>query len=458
MLTSVQTERGFAFGHQIGEIARGEYPDGVLMPDELSEALSQTQVSMRDKAVPIFEATFKHSELLIRADLLRPTPSGWVLTEVKSSTSVKDYQLEDAAVQAWVTEGAGTQLDRIEVSHVDKEFRYRGGGDYRGFLKPVDVTCNVRELLPSVPQWVAAAKDTLAETDAPDIRPGAQCSVPFECPFIGLCNAAPVEDYPVELLPRNQAGNLAKELRVKGYGDLREVPRADIGIKPILLRIHQSTCSGQAYLAPEAKQVVDALPWPRYHIDFETINPGVPIWFGTRPYQQIPFQWSCHVEHRDGALTHSAYLADAADDPRPGFIKSLLQAVGKTGAVLVYNQAFEEGRLKELVRDFPEHADDIQALVARLVDLLQIAREHYYHRDQFGSWSIKAVLPTIAPDLSYHGMTVEHGGMAMEAFYEMLAPETSGERRDELRRGLLDYCKLDTLAMVRIAHHFAQRP
>lgn len=198
--------------------------------------------------------------------------------------------------------------------------------------------------------------------------------------------------------------------------------------------------------------MLEALPYPRYYLDFETISFAVPRWAGTSPYRsQIPFQWSCHVEVEVGELQHFAFLDTSGHDPRRAFAVQLIDALRKAGPVFVYNQSFEKSRITELAEQLPELSADLTAINSRNVDLLPIARYHYYHPAMKGSWSIKAVLPTIAPDLDYHRLLVGNGSDAQAAYLEITHPRTSPERRAELVEALDAYCALDTLAMVRLA-------
>jgi hypothetical protein len=239
-----------------------------------------------------------------------------------------------------------------------------------------------------------------------------------------------------------------------GYEDLRDVP-ADRITKPKHQRVWRVSKSGKAELDAAAGELIRRMDYPRYYLDFETINPAVPVWANTRPYMQVPFQWSCHIEHADGTLEHHAFLAEGGDDPRRGFSESLVKVLGESGPVVVYNAAFERSRMQEMAEAFPELAPALEVACKRIVDLLPIAREHYYHPEMRGSWSIKDVLRTIAPDLAYEGMAVADGGMAQEAFAELMQPDIVPERRKALRDALLEYCERDTLAMVRIAHYFS---
>ncbi|MDP1523318.1 MAG: DUF2779 domain-containing protein [Methylotenera sp.] len=443
----------FATGTYVGELAQQLYPDGILIDgNDLGQAVIDTQAILAGEKRPIFEATLQADGLLIRADLMLPDQNGYRMVEVKSSTSVKDYYLTDAAIQSWVAQQAELSLTSVEIAHIDNTFVYPGGGDYRGLFRYADVSEQISGMKDEVPDWINAARETLSG-DEPCIAPGGQCSVPFDCPFFSYCSPT-IENkdgFPPEVLPYGKA--LTATLRAEGYADLRDVPEERIeGWKH--QRVWRATKCGQAELNPEAGRIIAALPYPRYYIDFETINPAVPVWVGTRPYMQVPFQWSCHIETAKGVMTHLAYLADGQSDPRRPFAMSLIEAVGTDGPIFVYHAPFERSRMQEIAAYCPDLAPALEAAIDRIVDLLPIAREHYYHPDMRGSWSIKVVLPTIAPELAYDDLEVANGGMAQEAFSEIMQPETLPERSQQLSDALLLYCERDTLAMVRIAHYF----
>lgn len=444
-----------AAGEHVGEVARRLYPDGVLIDGEdLGQALRDTQHGLQQPPRPLFEATVESDGVLIRADLLLPEGGAWRAVEVKSATRVKEYHLTDAAVQSWVLQHSGLPISRIEIAHIDRDFVYAGGGDYHSLFRHVDVTETTHDLRTQVPDWVNAARRTLTGAD-PQTPPGPQCHDPFDCPFLDHC-VPPIDDavIPPEILP--WGGRLAAALRAEGYQDLRDVP-ADRLSNRRHQRVWQAARDDQPVLDAEARTTLASLGWPRYHIDFETIQFAVPIWPGTRPYDQVPFQWSCHREGASGAVAHNAFLAEGNGDPQRAFAESLLATLGNAGPILVWHAAFERTRLLELAAAYPDLAQDLHAVIARIVDLLPLARAHYYHPDMRGSWSIKAVLPTIAPELSYDGLEVGDGGMAQAAFLELLHPETPSPRSALLREALLRYCERDTWAMVRIARHFEGR-
>ena len=264
-------------------------------------------------------------------------------------------------------------------------------------------------------------------------------------------------EFPVTILPHG--GKFARQLRDEGYADLRDVPEERL-TKADHLRVWRASRSGEAELSPDAAEKLAALPWPRYFLDFETVGPAVPLWPGTRPYQKIPMQWSCHRQDADGNLVQlPPFLATGDGDPRRPFAAALVAAIGDDGPILVYNATFERGVILELAAAFPDLASRLQALAGRLFDLLPFTREHYYHPAMMGSWSIKAVLPTIAPDLDYANLDdVQSGEMVEPVYFEMIDPATSAERKAALERALLTYCERDTLAMVRLAEFLSVPP
>lgn len=448
---SAATERAFMIGHEVGELAQRLFPGGTLIghDTELDAALAQTaELVARPGPLTLYEATFRHEGVLIRADILVRDTAGRVrLVEVKSSTRVKPVNYIDLAVQAWVLAGAGVTPERIELGHINNQFVYPGNDDYAGLLAFADLSDKVLPLLDEVPRWVSEYRAMLAG-EMPEIRVGPQCRNPYECAFISYCTP-PQPDYPVSRLPGG--GKAVWRLLEEGIDDIRDVPPGYLASETQEW-VRRVTVAGQPELRPAAGAALRALPWPRYYFDFETVSFAVPVWPGTRPYQALPFQWSCHVETGPGELEHHAFLADGSGPPMRRCAESLLEALGDSGPVLVYT-SYEAGVLRMLADLYPDLAPQLEAVIARLYDLHPLVKANYYHPDMLGSWSIKAVLPTVAPDLDYGALgEVQEGTAASVAFLEIMAPQTSAARRAMLREDMLSYCALDTLAMVRVAH------
>ncbi len=419
-------QRRFAAGADLGEVARGLYPGGTLVGEgvPLSQALRETEAALaRPGDVILYEATFRHAGVLVRADILERRDGRVRMVEVKSSTRLKEHHLPDVAIQAWTIEGAGVPLDVVNVAVIDTDFVYRGGADYRGLLKEIPVADQVRPLLAQLPGWVRGLQEVLGG-GLPVISTGAQCRRPFECPFLDWCETRegrrprPVAPEPPSPEPPDPALGTVDE-------------RAAL------------------YLAE--------LPYPRLYLDFETVQFAVPVWVGTRPYQQLVFQWSLHVEREPGVLEHRAFLDTSGGPPSRSAAEALVDAVGTAGPIFVYHD-FEKWRLLEMAQMEPGLAPALEGVMGRLVDLLRLTREHYEHPALHGSYSLKSVLPTVDPLLDHALLEeVRDGLSAQAAFHEAIAPETPAERRDELRAGLLEYCGLDTLALVRLAHRLEGR-
>ncbi|MGO4814117.1 DUF2779 domain-containing protein [Cupriavidus sp. 2MCAB6] len=464
---SSATEASFAIGHQVGDIARRLYdPDGQgVLIDAQSEgfaaAFARSQASL-DAAQPIFEAGFSAAGALAFADVMLPGVTArkrtWRMIEVKSSTSVKDYHQDDTAVQAFVARSAGVALSAIALAHIDSQWVYPGAGDYQGLLTEVDLTEQAFGRAEEVKGWIDEAQRIASQPGEPAMKSGRHCNQPYECGFLGYCESQePSAEFPVHWLPRIQAKALKALIEQDGVTDLRDVPDRLLNERQRLVKTH--TLSGQAFF-DAAGAAADLAPHklPAYFLDFETIQFAVPIWKGTRPYQQLPFQFSVHRLSRTGKLEHRSFLDLSGNDPSLAFAQALVAGCGESGPVFVYNAAFETTRIRELAERFPRLAAPLQAISARVVDLLPIAQQRYYHPSQQGSWSIKKVLPAVAPDLRYDALDgVQDGGMAMSAYQEAIHPGTTRARKDQIERQLLDYCGLDTFAMVRLWQFFAGR-
>ena len=454
---SQATRQGFETGHRVGEIARLLYAQGrttaVPADRSLLSAFNEAQgllfpLAPQAGSKVFFEAAFRHEGVLIRADVLEYNAAGTRLIEVKAGGRVKEEYAPDVAIQKWVINGAGVSLSDIAVAHLNTRFVYPGSGDYRGLLVETPAGGLASPLVPQVASWVREATRTLSGPE-PAIGVGTHCRTPHECPFIGHC--WPQTEYPLTGLPR--LGVKLNEYVSRGYRDVREVPEEEISGE-LRLRVWRATVTNHADIRPALRNELRAVPYPRYYLDFETIEFAVPIWPGTRPRQAIPFQWSIHVERPAGAVEHFEYLDLSGDLPVERVARNLLEVLGREGAIISYSGY--EGRCIQTLAEFvPDCAEALRALEPRLVDLLPILRRNYYHPQMKGSWSIKAVLPTVAPEMSYDMLgEVREGDAVQRAYLEAINPLTPASRKAEIARALLEYCQFDTHAMVRLTQAF----
>jgi CRISPR/Cas system-associated exonuclease Cas4 (RecB family) len=461
---SAGAEARMEAGNELGRLARKLYdPEGKGETIDFQEigfgkALERSKAVLA-QAKPVFEAGYSANGALAFADVMLPVSRGagepaWRMVEVKSSTSVKDYHREDASIQAYIARNAGVPLQSIAVAHIDSQFVYPGDERYDGLLVEEDLTAETDSLRSQVEQWIGAAHEVAARPTEPEVRTGGQCSDPFQCGFYHYCSAGePKPEMPVSWLPRIQKQELKHFIETRSITDLRDVP--DGYLSEIQLRVKRATIAGKPFFDKGgAARELSSHGLPACFLDFETVQFAIPVWKGTRPYQQLPFQFSLHKLSADGELTHSEFLDLTGADPSLAFAEALVVSCAGRGPVFVYNAQFEAGRIRELGERVPRLAGALSAVASRIVDVLPVARRYYYHPDQHGSWSIKAVLPSMVPELDYDALSgIKDGQMASAGFLEAIRPDTTPERREELRRQLLEYCWLDTYALVRVWAH-----
>lgn len=464
---SAKTEARFQIGDGVGEVARMIYDSkgrGVVF-DRYAEgfdAVIDRTAELICQRQPLFEAGFVADGVRFYADVMLPisriSRKVWRMVEVKSSTSVEATHRDDAAIQAYIARASGVPLHSISLAHIDSQWVYPGDTDYRGLLKEEDLTEEAFGREEEIKDWIAAAQTVARKRKEPEVDVGSQCIAPYPCGFIDHCQRdSVVPEYPVAWLPNlRRNSQLSALIETEGIRDLNDVP--DHSLNPMQLRVKAHTLAGTIYfdlIAATASLASHKLP--AFFLDFETIEFAVPIWKGTRPYQPVPFQFSLHRLSRTGKLSHQEFLDLSGLDPARKIAEALIAACGERGPIFVYS-SYESNCICDLAERFPRLSRALLAIDERLVDLLPIAREHYYHPDQHGRWGIKHILPTIAPDLRYDELDgVQDGLMAMDAYREAVHRDTPSQRKQEIERQLLDYCGLDSIAMVRLWQHFTGR-
>lgn len=453
------TERLFELGHEVGAIAQAMYgaPGSVEIPfnRKMSLMVRETRELLAAGArVPIFEATFEHDGILVRVDVLIPDGEGWRVVEVKASTSVKDYHVLDCAIQDWVLRHEGIKVTSVSLAHINNQFVYPGGGDYSGLLVEEDMTSAIRSVEPRVEDLIAKARAAVSGPE-PNVAVGTHCNKPYDCQFVNHCWPMDAE-YPVIGL-RGSKKKLG-EYVAAGYRDIRDV-RDEAITAATQRRIHRVTCEGEPEILDGARDALAALSYPRYFLDFETIGPAIPIWPGTQPYKSVPVQWSCHIDDGTGdgsvgSLRHEEFLDLSGKAPMRELAEALIAGLGDSGPVLTYT-SYEQGVINCLIELFPDLEGPLHNIIGRLFDLYPVVKENYYHPAMLGSWSIKAVVPTIAPELDYADLDgINEGTAASNGFLEAIDPGTDLVRKAELEEQLLRYCRFDTEAMVAIVNFF----
>jgi hypothetical protein len=431
----------------VDKVAREQFANGRLIPyrPQAAEMAALTRQAIADGAETLFQATFIADDLLVKADILTRTASGWQLIEVKSSTQYKAAEhLPDVAFQVYTLRQAGLPVAQASLMHLNRNCC---APDLNDLFSLSDVTAEVQAFLPTVAADTAAMRQLLTQPVPPGTSIGRHCARPQTCSFYDGCWHG-VDGLTIYDIPRLNA-QMERPLQASGVLYLADIPAG-----------YTLTAAQRAFVAfhvqeqvsidsAAIRQALAELRFPLYFFDFETIDYAIPAFDGCKPYQQVPFQYSCHILAEDGTLSHCDYLHTDAGDPRRPLTESLLSHIGATGSLIAYNIPFERGVLHHLADHLPEYTDRLRDLAGRLWDQLPIFRQHY--RDyRFGkSNSLKAVLPVIAPDLSYKLLAVQNGAQAQVVWETMIAAGETAVKQTMVQQ-LRDYCHLDTLAMVEI--------
>lgn len=451
-------------GQQLKAIARrlydtkGDAETVVLGSDGEKAVLSRSRALLTSSA-PIFDAVFSASNVQITADVMLPSlhvgNRAWHLLHVRTSTLARSHHYDDLAVQAFVARRAGVPLVRVGLAHIDGNWTYTGDKQYQGLLVVSDMTAKVMNREDEIHQWVLDAERVLNRKDEPDHYMGSHCNEPHACGFQQHCRTQerPVE-YPISWLPRSQSAALKAHLDTPGTNDMRQVPSAMLDDRQ--RRVKEQTLSGGVFFDSKSA-AADLAPYnlPVSFLAFESVQFGLPTWKNTRPFQHIAFQFSVHWLGRTPELEHESFIDLSGNDPSLAFAEALIAACGNKGTIFAYNAGFEMSRIRELADRFPRLRIALLQINERIVDLLKVAERRYYHPEQEGSWSIKKILPTIAPEMMAERLYgIKDGVMAKNAYLEIIEVSTSSARKAELKEQLLNYCRLDTLAMVRLWHFF----
>jgi predicted RecB family nuclease len=444
------TQMQFDEGNEVGELARKHFGKGELIDFEYWEydkAHAATQELIKNGTKVIYEASFLVDGLFARADILKKDKNGWHMIEVKKSTSVKDYHFNDAAIQTHIVESSGLKLKSISIMHINNQVIYPELDD---LFVTEEITDEVRSLQKDIVKKIKSLKQVAVSKVEPKVKIGPHCDDPFECPFKAHCwKKVPAKS--VFDLPSLNAEK-KWELFNSGKQNIDDLDPEDY--KSVLKRAIEVTQSKKLFIDKKAiANELKSWAWPLFFFDYETIGPAIPRYEGTKPYGQVPFQFSCHIwtDPKSNKLDHFEYLHTESSDPRSGIVKSMLNGLGSKGSIVAYNMAFEIGVIKKLAEYDKRNSKALHALIDRFVDPLPIFRAHVYHPDFLGSFSIKAVAPAlIGEKLNYDNLEVGDGSAAQAWAEKILRGQLSPVELEDITIHLLNYCRQDTLAMVEL--------
>ena len=447
-----QQQAIFASGTNVGLLAQNLFRDGIdASPKDYAqyfESFKYTQELINKGVEVIYEAGFLYDNVMCFVDILVKEHDGWHAYEVKSSTKVTDTYVIDASLQYYVIKKSGLDLANISIIHIDNTYVRYGDLDIKKLFNFVLLTESVIGNQKYIKDKLSDLYNMLSKNSVPNIDIGPHCTSPYDCSFKGYCwkGLPSYSVFDLSRLNKNTKWNLYK----KGFVNIDQIP-IDVGLSDNQ-KIEIDSYMNQTEIIHKFKirEFVDSLSDSLFYLDFETYQPAVPNFNNVKPYQQIPFQYSAHYENTQ-ELLHFEFLAkDSVNDCREQFIEHLIDDMQKDGDILVYNIGFERSRLRELMNVFPKYKVPLQGIIDRMKDLMIPFKEKWYYMPSMkGSYSIKSVLPALVPSLSYDHLEINNGGLASISFSN-IHTIASKDRVNVIRQNLLEYCKMDTLAMVKV--------
>jgi len=447
----------FDQGAQVGALARGTFPDGVLvhhsrrnddddraLNDRDDDGLNLTRQALESGASTIFEASFFADNTFVTCDILLRDSDGWRLIEVKSTNSAKEEHYLDAAIQVHVLELSGVKVAAVEIMHLNKECHFPG---LTNLFERTVVTDEVRALLPGIHNEIEAQLAML-QGPLPDVAIGLRCSEPYNCAFQERC-------WPKDPDHISNLYLIGRKTRFQqnidaGIHRISEIPPKK-KLSDTARRQIRSMKEQRLIVEPNLARALEPFDVRLGFLDFETIVRAVPVWPDMIPWEQAAAQFSYHETNGDGRYTHAEFLAEGPDDARPLLTQRMIEATAHAERIVTYS-GFEKTRIRGLQEVVPSLRAELIELEHKLIDLLPVLREHVYHPDFHGSFSIKSVLTPLVPELTYNDLVIVNGLVASVEIARLLfvAGKIPPEEVPRVRNDLLEYCKRDTWAMVKL--------
>jgi len=446
----------FTIGDEVGKLAYHLFPNGKKVSFKgttFDEKIALTKQWIDKGIDTIYEATFKFDGILVMVDILHINDDGSVeIYEVKSSTEVKEVHLHDVSIQYYVLSGLSYNIVQASVIHIDNSYVRGDELEIEKLFSIVDVIDEVKILQPEIPDHLKMFQNILSDKkNEPDVDIGKQCDDPYECDAKDYCwrHVPEYSIFDISRLTKDKKFSLYDEgiLTFEQIEDIEDFSTAQQ--IQIVSELEQKVMMDTELI----REFLDGLKRPLYYLDFETFQQAIPEWKGVKPYMQIPFQYSLHIEYENGELEHKEFLAKEGADPRYTLAKRLVNDIPDDVMVIAYNMGFEKGVIKKLAETYPEFSEHLMQIHQNMVDLMvPFQKKAYYVPSMRGSYSIKYVLPALVPEMAqaYTELEDVHNGGEAMLVYAKLATIDDKDEIERQRESLLRYCELDTLAMVKI--------
>lgn len=442
----------FDEGHRVGRFARALFPGGRCVTEETDTTDRQiwlTKKLMSSSVMTLYEPVFMFDSVVIAPNILCRTEKGWTFYEVKSHGMFHPGILKDVALQYYVLKGLGIEIDRICVVHINTDYVYEKTLDVLQLFKVVDVTDRVKMRVNQTRDTVQTMQRILNAPMFPTIPIGSQCSKPYDCDFKSFCWKHLSDDsvFSISGLSKNQKFMLYEQ----GVREMKDMP---VGYPLSDEQVSQVRAHRDGVPIVNKKGLSDflgTLQYPLCFLDFEAFQSAIPLFSGMRPYEQIPFQFSLHIQSRpDVEPIHYSFLASELGDPRRSFAESLIKLVPENGCIVTYDHHLESQAMRHLAVLFPDLSRAILKRVSQIRDLIiPFEKGYLYSPAMRGRYSIKTILPAFVPELSYENLVIKNGEMAALSFCK-LRLSSDVKEKEYIRFALEKYCEMDTYAMVRI--------
>ena len=441
-------------GTKVGELAKGIFGNytNIEYDENLDKMIYDTKEALKESSNIITEASFKYKNNFCSIDILKVNGNSVEIYEVKSSTEIKDIYLDDISYQFYILNKLGYKVTKASIIYINNQYIRHGELNLSEFFNSEDVTDIVQEKQKEIESKIKEINEYMKQEAEPKQEIGMQCFKPYQCQFWKYCT---------KHLPEHnvfQIKKMHKDKALKFYYE-GKINFKDLLEEEMNWKFKQQVEFEEFNYEPhidkqKIREFMKNLYYPIYFLDFETMQTAIPEFDNSKPYQQIPFQYSLHyIEKENGELFHKEFLAESGTDPRRKLAEQLVKDIPKDVCVTAYNMMFEKGRIKELAEIFPDLSEHLMNIHEHIQDLMiPFSERMYYCKDMQGSYSIKYVLPALFPndpELNYHNLPLIHnGGEAMNIFPKI--KDMSKEEQEKARYGLLKYCELDTYAMVKV--------
>lgn len=442
----------FDQGYEVENYARKLFKEGVEVKGFYEVAKKHTQELVKRGEKVIYQATALTDKISAMADILifNSKSKKWDIYEVKSSTQVKqDVHIPDLCFQKIAFEEDGFEIGKTYLVLVNNDYVRKGKLDPKKFLKIEDISDDVENMRNTVLSNIPKALEYINQKEEPEVQILKQCKKPYDCAFIEYCfkNIAPNSIYNLQRIPERKL----KDLLDMGISEICKIPE-DFPLTEKQQNQVMVNKTGNPIIDKEIiKSKLGELTFPLYFLDYETYGSAIPLFNGTKPYQQVCFQYSLHIiTSQDSEPKHYEFLHTESNNPVPKLLASMQKHIGNIGSVIVWNKSFETTRNDEMGQQHPEYADFLKSINRRVFDLMEIfSKQYYVHPDFKGSCSIKKILPVMVPQLKYSNLEdIQEGGTASLYWFKDIY--MNSPNKNKTINNLLRYCKLDTLAMVEI--------